>query len=99
MEWSIEVLPRVENELAQAEDWYEAQRIGLGGRFLDEVNAVFERIAAGPARFPRWLDDARYRRAVLSRFPYVVMFTDESSTRTVTIVAVAHTSRNPGYWK
>lgn len=68
-------------------------------RFLDEVEAVFDRIAAGPARFPRWVDDARYQRAVLSRFPYVVMFVSDPSKLTVTVVAVVHTSRKPGYWK
>jgi hypothetical protein len=45
------------------------------------------------------MDDARYQRAVLPRFPYVVMFVVERRTRTVMVVAVAHTSREPGYWK
>jgi toxin ParE1/3/4 len=97
--WSIELLPRAENEMAQAQDWYEARREGLGRRFLDEVDAMFTRIADGPQRFPRWVDNARYQRAVLSRFPYVVMFIADRRTRTVTVVAVAHTSRKPGYWK
>lgn len=59
MTWSIELLPRAENEMAHAEDWYEARREGLGRRFLDEAEVVFERIAAGSARFPRWQGDAR----------------------------------------
>jgi plasmid stabilization system protein ParE len=84
--------------MAQAQDGYEVRREGLGQRFLDEVDAMFARIADGPQRFPRWMDDARYQRAVLSRFPYVVMFVTDRHIRTVTIVAVAHTSRKPGYW-
>jgi plasmid stabilization system protein ParE len=97
--WELEILPRAEDEVAQAEDWYEARRSGLGSRFLAEVEAALERIADGPERFPRWLDDARYRRAVLSRFPYVVMFVADPAASRVTVVAVAHTSREPGYWK
>lgn len=99
MAWAIEILPRAEKELAHAEDWYEARREGLGRRFLDEVEAMLARIALGPARFPRWLEDARYQRAVLSRFPYVVMFLADQRTLAVTVVAVAHTSQKPGYWK
>lgn len=99
MAWSIELLPRAEKEMEHAQAWYEARRHGLGGRFLDEADAMLARIAAGPQRFPRWMDDARYQRAVLSRFPYVVMFIAYQPTRTVTVVAVAHTSRKPGYWK
>jgi plasmid stabilization system protein ParE len=85
--------------MEHAQAWYEARRQGLGARFLDEVEAMLTRIAAGPQRFQRWMDDARYQRAVLSRFPYVVMFIADRPSRTVTVVAVAHTSREPGYWK
>ena len=99
MAWTIELLPRAQRELEYAQAWYEARRAGLGKRFLDEMDAMIARIAAGPQRFPRWLDDALYQRAVLSRFPYVVMFIADQRTRTVTVVAVAHTSRKPGYWK
>jgi uncharacterized protein (DUF934 family) len=65
--WSIELVPRAETEIASAQDWYEAQRAGLGRRFLDEVESMFERIATMPTRFPRWQDDARYQRALLAR--------------------------------
>jgi plasmid stabilization system protein ParE len=97
--WSLEILPRAEKEIAQAEDWYEARREGLGQRFLDEIEAMFDRIADGPTRFPRWLDDARYRQGRAVSLPYVVMFIEEPATHTVTVAAVAHTSRQPGYWK
>ncbi|HSR97526.1 MAG TPA: type II toxin-antitoxin system RelE/ParE family toxin [Kofleriaceae bacterium] len=96
---AIELLPRAEKELEHAQGWYETRREGLGGRFLDEVEAMLARISTGPQRFPRWMDDARYQRAVLSRFPYMVMFIANTPRRTVTVVAIAHTSRKPGYWK
>jgi plasmid stabilization system protein ParE len=97
--WQLEILPRAEDEVAQTQAWYEERRTGLGGRFLAEVEATIDAIAQSPERFPRWLDDLRYRRALLSRFPFVVMFVVDPATSTVTIVAVAHTSREPGYWK
>lgn len=82
MAWSVDLLPRAEKEIAHSQDWYEARRPGLGQRFLDEVEAMIARIAAGPQRFPRWLEDARYQRAVLSRFPFVIMFIADQRTRT-----------------
>lgn len=97
--WSVEILPRAEHEIQHAQNWYEARREGLGQRFLDELDAVVARIADGPQRFPRWLDDTRYQRAGLSRFPYVVMFIANRETHTIIVVAAVHTSRSPGYWK
>ncbi len=97
--WELEILPRAEAEMAQAEDWYGSTAGGTGTSILAEVEAVLERIADGPERFPRWLDDRRYRRAVLHRFPYVVIFIALHPTPRVTVVAIAHTSREPGYWR
>ncbi len=94
--WSIDLVPRAEKEVALAQDWYEARRSGLGRRFLDELDGMLAEI---PTRFPRWQDDARYQRAVLARFPYVVFFVADSVKPLATVVAVAHTSQKPGYWK
>ncbi|HUY91646.1 MAG TPA: hypothetical protein VMV10_23090 [Pirellulales bacterium] len=37
-----------------------------------------------------------YRRALLSTFRYVVVFELESDA--ITVIAIAHASRAPGYW-
>ncbi len=50
-----------------------------------------------PDAFAKWPDDARYRRIVVRRFPYLVFF--EVRGETVEVVAVAHASREPGYWR
>ncbi len=46
-------LPIVLRDEAQAEfdeafDWYDAQRVGLGPEFADEIQKVFDRIAVHP---------------------------------------------------
>ena len=44
-----------------------------------------------------WVVDREYRRLVLERFPYIIVFTyDEVEVR---IVAFAHGRRKPGYWR
>ena len=76
--------------------WYESKRPGLGAEFLGSVHGVMVRIGEAPAEFPVWPHNPRFRRAVASRFPYVLLFhiiNDEP-----VIVAVAHSSRRPGYW-
>lgn len=83
-------------ELEAAAVWYEDQRPGLGGEFAAEVERVLSAIAEQPLAFPRWERDATARRALLDRFTYAVFFDVEP--RRVVILAIAHTSRRPGYW-
>jgi len=43
-----------------------------------------------------WPNDRRFRRHVLRRFPYVLVY--ELRSESIEFVAIAHTSRAPGYW-
>ena len=91
---SIVLRPEAEADLHEARDWYEAQRPGLGGDFIEEVDAVFQRLAAAPQRFPKLHGDLR--RALVRRFPYAVYFL--SNKTQITIVAVLHQRRDPAVW-
>jgi len=90
------VLPEAQDEIAEAIDWYEARRPGLGVEFVGAVDIALRSIAEAPERFPRWQENRRYRRLVLDRFPYVVFFHVLNAGPEV--VAVAHARRRPGYW-
>jgi plasmid stabilization system protein ParE len=94
------VLPDAEAEILSAALWYEDQRSGLGEEFYDQILATIETIGRNPERFPVYeaSTDARERhRALVKRFPYVVIY--EIAAGSVLIVAVAHTSRQPDYWR
>ncbi len=52
--------------------------------------------ASTPLRWPNWELDARYRRIVLRRSPYLLFH--ELRTDCIELVAVAHARREPGYW-
>ena len=79
----------VELELAVA--WYDTQRPGLGVEFLDALRATVQYAEQeAPKRF-----DLRWH--MMHRFPYALLVGSASGTRTV--VALAHLSRKPGYWK
>jgi len=84
------------DELLAAASWYDDQRDGLGADFLDAVDEVLARIAAAPRSFPSDRFDDRARRALLSRFPYVVVFVVTEND--VRVVAVVHAKRLPHYW-
>lgn len=84
-------------ELSSAVLWYETRRTGLGAEFFDAVTRTIERVRAHPeigtpraGRFP-------HRRAQVLGFPYGVVY--RLREQDIYVVAVAHASRRPDYWK
>lgn len=86
-------------EIDEAADWYEAEREGLGLRFLEVLDQTLQLVSDRPESFPRLrlgAADLVLRRALLHRFPYAIVFLVlENELR---ILAVAHHKRRPGYW-
>jgi toxin ParE1/3/4 len=85
-----------EKDYDDAYDWYSERSAGAALRFKDPVNEAVRRIADGPGSFPRISGD--YRRVRIQRFPYILVYRPRQSDEIV-VVAVAHTSRRPGYWR
>ena len=52
-----------------------------------------------PLRYQQWPTDPAYRRAVVNDFPFIVFYRIDEARRTVVIVALAPTSKEPGYWR
>jgi plasmid stabilization system protein ParE len=95
MSLPVIIRPEAEQDLEEARNWYEGQRTGLGGEFVGAVDDVLGRIGDFPELYP-----AEYRgvrRAVLSRFPYVVYYRTTDSA--VEVLAVLHGSRHPRTWR
>jgi plasmid stabilization system protein ParE len=88
------LLPEARAEFDDGADWYEDRRAGLGTEFLAEVRAVIRRISANPRMHTIVYKDVR--KAVVRRFPYVVLYRVEPTE--ILVVAVFHTSRDPQDW-
>jgi len=65
--------------------------VGLGIRFLDELENVFIEIKANPFLFQKKYGETT--QAGLSVFPFVLLYQVEEEI--VVVFAVFHTSRNP----
>lgn len=78
-------------EAAEAYDWYEERKHGLGGEFLTAVEAVVAVIQRTPERFPVVLGPAR--KARLRRFPYAVFYIWRDDL--ISVIAIFHAKRNP----
>jgi len=89
------IAPDAELDIAEAYDWYEGRRAGLGEEFLSSVDACLESIRRRPEMYP--VVHEGYRRSLIRRFPYAVFYAQSAAA--VTMYAVFHTSRDPDKWR
>ncbi len=95
MKVAIRLLPEARVEFDDAADWYEAQRPGLGLKFLTKIRTTFDQLAAHPQSHPTVYRDVR--RAVVPKYPYVIIYRE--GPEEVVVISVFHTSRDPSTWK
>lgn len=86
--------PEANLEIRQAAEFYEDCHQGLGQEFLDAVDLAFDHIQQHPRTW-RTLK-GRFRRYLLQRFPYGLIYAVEGQT--IFVAAVMHLKRKPGYW-
>ena len=90
--------PAARDELREAREWYEAQRVGLGDDLGGVIGLAIDRIREFPDAYPEVLPAVR--RAVLARFPYSLFYRRRPSTPdAVEILAVFHHRRDPATWR
>lgn len=84
-------------ELDAAVMWYRDHRTaGVAEMFLADISDTILQIAELSEAWPVSRSDPRVRVRYLRRQRYGLFYVVESDA--VTIVAIAHTSRRPGYW-
>ena len=87
--------PEADAEVIESARYYNSRQGGLGGRFLVMVDKAVDSILEDPTRLP--LVDDEVRRCPVDQFPYSIVFAVVGDT--VIVIAVAHHSRDPDYWK
>jgi plasmid stabilization system protein ParE len=92
LSFSVHVRRAAELDVAEAQVWYEAQRIGLGGEFHSEVSQVIDRLEETPLIYQIVHRDVR--RAVIRRFPYLIWY--RVLGELVTVLACTHAKQDPG---
>ncbi len=78
-------------EAADAHNWYEQQRRGLGGEFLAAVESVLRAVQRAPGRFAPVHGEVR--KARLARFPYAIYFIWRGDL--ISVLAIYHAKRDP----
>jgi len=87
--------PEAFEEYNEAAHYYAQQQPGLDLRFIVCVENAIEVILEDPLRWRPFDEDVR--RCLTRVFPYGILYAIEPDF--MLIVAVAHCSREPNYWK
>jgi toxin ParE1/3/4 len=96
----VRVLEQAAEEAIESAAWYEQERPGLGTEFERAINAAIDLLEddiVPLTNMPGAAGARGIKRLVLRRFPYDIVvreFSDE-----IIVVAIAHQSRRPGYWR
>ncbi|MEO8233527.1 MAG: type II toxin-antitoxin system RelE/ParE family toxin [Ignavibacteriota bacterium] len=76
-------------------EYYNTLQIGLGDKFIKEVDQYIEIIKLFPQSFPVYVVNTR--KVVLNTFPYNIIYSIVEDE--ILIHAIAHQHRYPDYWQ
>lgn len=87
----IEFSIRSKTELIDIWEWYESRQTGLGDKFISLLEKKLNTIEKYPKRFP--IRSERFREALVSKFPYLVIYFIEEDR--IIVSSIFYAGRNP----
>jgi hypothetical protein len=96
----VRVSREAATELEEAASWYEQEEVGLGIRLIDAFEEAIKLLEEpNPPLVPVPYEAAKAgaRQLILFRFPFSLITIEKQQT--IIVVAFAHHSRKPGYWR
>jgi plasmid stabilization system protein ParE len=84
-----------EEEFADAGSFYESERLNLGDEFIEAIQTAVNLLEEIPEMGSPI--DSSFRSVLIRRFPYRIIYKIADSE--IVIIAVAHQSRHPEYWR
>jgi plasmid stabilization system protein ParE len=95
VELKIQFHESAAEEMETALAWYETRSPKAADRLFQELTGLLDQIAGSPQTFA--FTESGHRRAVLRRYPFIVIFVERP--KYIYVLAVAHAKRRPGYWR
>jgi plasmid stabilization system protein ParE len=86
--------PEARADALEARDWYEVRAASLGVEFVKALDAAIAAAAGNPKAFVAV--EGEFRRVILRKFPYSLIF--RTDVRGMIVFAVFHHRRHPHSW-
>jgi ABC-type uncharacterized transport system ATPase subunit len=94
--YKVKVESEALTDIQEITDWYNAVQVGLGRRFQKTAINQINSLKKDPQIFA--IRYKEIRCALVNKFPYMIHFHINVEDRTVEILAVISTNRNPKIW-
>ena len=88
-------LPEAEEDYEEAFEWYYQQSERAAEGLERALGIALQKVQADPGRHPHC--DLRHRFVTMKPYPYKIVYRVDADW--AVIVAIAHGSRRPGYWR
>jgi plasmid stabilization system protein ParE len=95
--YRIQFIPEARLDIKEIIDWYNDQKPGLGKRFFQSLKSKLAYIQISPFHFQ--IDYREIRNALLDTFPYQIHYRILDNNKSILVLAITHTSRNPARWR
>ncbi len=92
---SLSFFEQAAEEIEQERQWYRERSVVAEAAFQRELDRAVESVLEAATRWPQYI--AGTRRYLFSTFPFSFIYFVEGES--VFVVALAHQSRRPGYWR
>jgi toxin ParE1/3/4 len=99
MSWRVEFAPAVEQDVAEAADWYESRQSGLGAEFVEEIIRIWDALVDYPLLNCRRHPTKNIRWRYPERFPYRAIYEVNEADQTVKVAAVLRAARHDRHWE
>jgi plasmid stabilization system protein ParE len=95
--YKVKIEPEALVDIQEITGWYNEKTAGLGGRFRNTAIKQISSLSNNPQIY-----SIRYKEIrclLVKKFPYMVHFYINDENKTVEVLAVISTGRNPKIWK
>jgi len=93
--YEIAFHPSAAEEVEATKRWYLDRSEDAAAQFEDELSSVVDQIAEDPNVWPERTTGVRQRP--MRVFPFLIVY--RIARGVIEVVAIAHGSRRPGYWR
>lgn len=96
MKYRVKIEPEALSDIQDITDWYNEAKPGLGKRFQKVTIKQIDGLAENPH-----ICAIRYKQIrclMVKKFPYMVHFYINEEAKTVEVLAIISTGRNPELW-
>ncbi|AEL25661.1 MULTISPECIES: type II toxin-antitoxin system RelE/ParE family toxin [Cyclobacterium] len=97
MSYKVKLLSEASLDIKEIIEWYNEEKQGLGRRFYKSLKSRLNYISNYPFHCQVAYRDIR--NILVDKFPYQIHFRIKESEKSIIVIAITHTSRNPRVWK